>query len=217
MSPVKRTVALSLGAVCTALVVVFCIFLVDYSRGADEQDEKASEWPQASEETPRVVHAGVGSLYDTPLARRTYERPHRAHRLRVGEKYRGVVKGVTAENEAIVEMDDKVVYIRGARIGDEISFLVTDDMGEYALAHLLAKRVPRKGKTPGVAGLVEGTEHVVTIREADRFDPEHRGVTWINTTPVIVVDAHPGERVRVRITDAKDVPLKAEVIERLSP
>ncbi|MBP7275709.1 MAG: TRAM domain-containing protein [Kiritimatiellae bacterium] len=60
-----------------------------------------------------------------------------------------------------------------------------------------------------------GSEHVVTVTEKDRRNPDKNGVARINRLVVFVPDTQPGDRVRIRIVEHMPRAVRAELIERL--
>ena len=62
-----------------------------------------------------------------------------------------------------------------------------------------------------------GSEHVVTVSEKDRRDPDKNGVARIQRLVVFVPGTQPGDRVRIRIVEHMRRAVRAEVIERLPP
>lgn len=150
----------------------------------------------------------------------------------VGKIYRSTVMDNGREGDGIVRIDNKVVFVKGASKGEHVEFKVTEDVGRFARAEIISRSdvpfesapavtsKPRPPREPRPAPDFDkpvkvGEEHVVTIMEKDRRNPEVDGVTRIAGFVIFVPGTRVGDHVRIKITDMSKRAADAEVIERL--
>jgi len=148
----------------------------------------------------------------------------------VGKIFRGTVTDVGREGDGVVKVDGKIVFVEGAAMGEHVEFKITDDAGRFARAEVISKsatpyetkskREPRMDSASSeqaVQPVKVGEEHVVTITEADRRNPDVNGVARIENFVVFVPGTKLGDRVRIRITELRPRSAMSEVVERLEP
>lgn len=145
----------------------------------------------------------------------------------VGQEFRGTVEDMGREGDGIVKVDGKVVFVKGAAMGEHVVFRVTEDAGRFARGEVVSKsdtpfaapsvapaatQVEVKENAPPVA---VGDELEVEVVEGDRRNPTVDGVARIDRFVVFVPGTQPGDRARIRITDVRSRAAQAEVLERL--
>jgi len=150
----------------------------------------------------------------------------------VGKIFRATVTDNGREGDGIVRIDNKVVFVKGAAKGEHVEFKVTEDIGRFARAEIISKSdtpyenvpavtsKPKPSREPRPAPDFDkpvkvGEEHVVTITEKDRRNPDVDGVARVDGFVIFVPGTRVGDQVRVRITDMSKRAADAEVIERL--
>ncbi len=166
-----------------------------------------------------------------PRPRREKETPA-GDPVQVGGKYSGVVEEKGSKGDGIVRVGGKVVFIAGTEIGEKVSFMVTSDMGRFAVGERIegGEDIAEVPELEAVASLPEGaavssgdqsaSEDVqpgkvfdVVVTERDRKTPDVNGVARIGGLVVFVPNSQPGDEVRIRITDRKARFAVSEVIE----
>lgn len=160
-------------------------------------------------------------------ADRPPRRPDAAPSAMVGQEFRGTVEDLGREGDGIVKVDGKVVFVKGAAMGEHVVFRVTEDAGRFARGEVVstsdtpfaapaatppAAQVEVKHGAPPVA---VGDELDVEVVEADRRNPSVDGVARIDRFVVFVPGTRPGDRARIRITEVLARAAQAEVVERL--
>jgi len=163
-------------------------------------------------------------------------RPPREPEGMEGQVLRGTVTDTGREGDGVVKVDGKVVFVKGATMGQHVEFKVTEDAGRFARAEVVAvsdtpfeseaAAAPKKESAPRDAPptvahtdqpVDVGQEHEVTVTEADRRNPDVNGVARIDNFVIFVPGAKIGDRVRIRITELRARSAMSEVIERLEP
>ena len=163
-----------------------------------------------SETTPggEVPHSdsAVGRKIREVLPSRASRIPRPLPRsVQVGRTYRAAITEMR-EGEALVEIAGKEIRLSGAHLGDEVTFLVTDDLGAHAAGYVLSRKRlgvhrPANEESETLADEVHvGETHNVVIANQQPFFSDGSTLTWIGQLPVIVRGAAPGERVTIRVT-----------------
>jgi predicted RNA-binding protein with TRAM domain len=177
---------------------------------------------------------------ERPREDRPYRREDPASEM-VGQIYRGTITDMGKEGDGVTHVGGKVVFVAGASVGEHVEYRITEDIGRFARAEVVAKsdvpyeipssrapREPREPREPSQprqerasdqlsvdAPVKAGDEYEVEITEDDRRNPGVNGVARINNFVVFVADAKVGERMRIRISQVRPRAANAEVIERL--
>ena len=148
----------------------------------------------------------------------------------VGQEFRGTVVDTGREGDGIVKVDGKVVFVKGAALGEHVVFRVTEDAGRFARGEVVSKSdtpfasetisaappsAPRDPAPKGEVPVAVGDELDVEVVEADRRNPGVDGVARIDRFVVFVPGTQPGDRARIRITEVRSRAAQAEVLERL--
>ncbi len=151
-----------------------------------------------------------------------------------GQIFRGTVEDTGRDGDGIVFVDGKVVFVEGSRLGEHVEFRVVEDMGRFARAIIVrvsdepfepvAEAAPAAAPSPDPTRRPRerelpvslGDEYEVVITDQARRQPERDGITRIDGLVVIVEQAQPGQRVRIRITELMRSSALAEVIEVLN-
>lgn len=145
--------------------------------------------------------------------------------------YTGTVVFVGKFGDGLVKVDGQSVYVPGVQKGERISFIITEKRDRFSAGQLVSKLEPpaasvhayARESRPTTERVVEtkapqiqvGQEHVVTITEKERRNPELAGVGRVDGLVVIVNGTKPGDRVKVRITERKPTLAFGEIVERL--
>ncbi len=133
-----------------------------------------------------------------------------------GQTFRGKITDVGREGDGVTYVNGKVVFVAGAKLGEDVEFRITEDRERFAVAVVTGGPAePEDKANKYVAPVSVGEEYEVVISEADRRSPEKNGVTRIQNMVVFVPDTRVGERVRIRVTDLQKRAADAVVIERL--
>ncbi|HMO05442.1 MAG TPA: TRAM domain-containing protein [Kiritimatiellia bacterium] len=146
----------------------------------------------------------------------------------VGQEFRGTVEDLGREGDGIVKVDGKVVFVKGAAMGEHVVFRVTEDAGRFARGEVVSKSETPFATAPSATPIAKpasddhgdipvavGDELDVEVVEGDRRNPSVDGVARIDRFVVFVPGTQPGDRARIRITDVRSRAAQAEVIERL--
>lgn len=140
------------------------------------------------------------------------------------ETHTAVVEELGRQGDGIVKLDGKVVFVEGARLGDEVTFTIREDRGSFAIGTLVERRAaaaaaptqPRDAAEVTADDVIVGKEFTLTVSERDRQHPDVNGVARIDGLVVFVPDSQPGDAVRVRIVDRAPRFALSEVVERLA-
>jgi predicted RNA-binding protein with TRAM domain len=133
-----------------------------------------------------------------------------------GAVHRARVEDMGERGDGIVRLDGKVVFVRGAKRGQVVSYRIVRDGPSHAVADLVAVHddaldappsVPmpaadavRDGETAAADDVQPGRLFTVEITEENRRTPDVDGVARIGGLVVFVPNSRPGDRVRLRIT-----------------
>lgn len=226
--------------------------MVTFIPGAEPGDLMIVEVTRIKERTANAVVVRRLETQDRPAAaERTARRPTGARRaegdtkrLTVGQVYSGIVSDLGKKGDGIVRVEGKVVFIPGVKVGDKLSFRVTEDAGTIARgerveaeAQAAATPAPaaaevgaaaqasaptssaQTAQAPAAAGPADavqpGAELEVQVTEKNNRNPEQDGVARVGGLVVFVPQSQPGDRVRIRIVERRPRSATAEVIERL--
>ncbi len=141
------------------------------------------------------------------------------------ERHTAVVEEIGRHGDAIVKVDGKVVFVEGAEVGDEVTFVIREDRGSFAIGQLVHREpAAEHPATPPhdlddirADDVLVGAQFTVTVTERDRQNPDVNGVARIDGFVVFVPGTQPGDIVRIRIVDRAPRFALSEVVERLSP
>jgi predicted RNA-binding protein with TRAM domain len=149
----------------------------------------------------------------------------------LGKTYRATVSDIGKKGDGIVRVGGKVVFVPDAKVGEDIVFEVTEDREQFARGKLISRAAaeapaPAAAKTAEpapaavddpAANVQPGREFDVQVTEKDKKDPEHNGVARIGGLVVFVPGSHPGDEVRIRITERRPRFAFSEVVSRTAP
>lgn len=148
----------------------------------------------------------------------------------VGKTFRDTITDTGREGDGVAHVEGKVVFVKGAALGEHVEFIITEDAGRFARADVVSKSdvpfeppstaparnesVPNRAPVGDVPVTI-GEEREVTVTENDRRNPGVDGVARIDNFVVFVPGTKIGDRVRIKITGVRARAADGEVLERL--
>jgi predicted RNA-binding protein with TRAM domain len=148
--------------------------------------------------------------------RKRAERPRDDTRLPQDTVYHGKVTDMGSKGDGIVRVNNKVVFVPDTEVGDEISFRIREDKGNFAIGERVdeQKEVEQETESDDPADAVQpGATFDVTVTEKDRKNPDTDGVARIGGLVVFVPGTQPGDEVSIRITGRRPRFAFSEVID----